>query len=597
MEQIATVDVFTAEIIRNGLTACAFEMGKTLARTAHSTLLYDVQDFGVGVVGADGSVWGETPGITIFTGCLPEVIKSSLRKYGPDGFQDGDVLVANDPYDTGTHVSDTSVYMPVFHCDELVAFTISTAHWADVGAKAPGGWCPDSTDVYQEGVCFSHQKLVVAGQRNRDIWDVIASNVRLPETVIGDLEAQIASCRLGVTRVQALCVKYGVSKVRSAMAATIERTEAAMRRLIADLPDGTYTASIDLDWDGVVRGNRPRVKISLTISGDRIRASFAGSSLAARGPINLPWPGTRGAVRVCLKSLLMPLDKTNDGHFRIIEFEDTPGLLVSPERPAPCDSYGYVNAAVGRMVLQAMSEVVPGRAPAGDLQLLALFLFRVDPRDGSRFMFIEPVHGGQGGSMKADGPTLARFADGDAANTPSEVIELRYPIRCERFAFRPEAIGAGKFRGGPGIRRDYRALETGILMQTANENTIDVLARGMRGGQPGKPSEVVMWPETPRELLLVERVSGFGPLSPGDVISVRTGGGGGWGDPRERNPDLVLADVRDEIIDGAVAETIYGVAITTDSKGLLTVDIPRTQRLRRTCDDNSRAQLAGLTTK
>jgi N-methylhydantoinase B len=580
MEQAAAVDVFTAEIIRNGLTACAFEMGKTLARTARSTLLYDVQDFGVGVLGADGSVWGETPGITIFTGCLPEVIQSAIRKHGTDGFEDGDVLVVNDPYDTGTHVSDTSVYIPVFHAGELVAFTISTAHWADVGAKAPGGWCTDSTDVYQEGVCFSHQKLMVAGRHNRDVWDIITDNVRLPDTVVGDLEAQIASCRLGAARVKALCSKYGLATVRSAMTSTIERTEAAMRRQIAGLPDGSYSASIDLDWDGVTRHQRPRVKVTLTISGDRIRCSFSGSSPSARGPINLPWPGTRGAVRVCLKSLLMPLDKTNDGHFRIVEFEESPGLLVSPERPAPCDSYGYVNAAVGRMVLEAMSQVVPERAPAGDLQLLALFLFRVDPRDGSPFMFIEPIHGGQGGSMKGDGPTLSRFADGDAANTPSEVIELRYPIRCECFELRPDACGAGQHRGGPGIRRDYRILESGILMQTANENTIDVLCRGMRGGQPGKPSEVVMWPGTDRERLLIERVSGFGPLAPGDVISVRTGGGGGWGDPRERDPQKVLADVRDGLLDRNAAEAIYGVAIMTRPDEELVIDETATRRLR-----------------
>jgi N-methylhydantoinase B len=575
-----SVDVFTAEIIRNGLAACAYEMSKTLARTAHSTLLYDVQDFGVGVLGADGAVWGETPGITIFTGCLPEVIRSALRKYGRDGFADGDVLLVNDPYETGTHVSDNSVYIPVFHAGELVAFTISTAHWADVGAKAPGGWCPDSTDVYQEGVCFSHQKLIAACRRNRDVWDIIESNVRLPETVIGDLEAQIAACRLGAARVQALCTKYGRETVRAAMAATIERTEAAMRLLVAGLPDGTYSASIDLDWDGVERDKRPRVSVSLTVAGNSIKASFGGSSPAARGPINLPAPGARGAVRVCLKSLLMPLDKTNDGHFRLVEFDEVPGLIVSPQRPAPCDSYGYVNAAVGRMVLQAMSEVVPERAPAGDLQLLALFLFRVDPRDGSPFMFIEPVHGGHGGSVAGDGPTLTRFADGDAANTPSEVIELRYPILCERFALRPEAMGAGEFRGGPGIRRDYRILGPGVMMQTANENTIDVLARGMRGGEPGKRSEVVMWPDTSREQRLVERVSGFGPLSPGDVISVRTGGGGGWGRPHDRDPQQVLADVRDGLVDRDTAVSVYGVAIRTDADGTISVDAARTRTLR-----------------
>jgi N-methylhydantoinase B len=421
---------------------------------------------------------------------------------------------------------------------------------------------------------------LAAGQLNRDVWEIIESNVRLPGTVRGDLEAQIASCRLGAARVRALCAKYSVDVVRAAMATTIGRTEAAMKRLVAGVPDGVYSASIDLDWDGVVRGARPRVRVSITIDGESILASFTGSSPATRGPINLPSPGARGAVRVCLKSLLMPLDKTNDGHFRFIKFHQPPGLIVSPQRPSPCDSYGYVNAAVGRMVLQALSGIVPERVPAGDLQLLALFLFRVDPRDGSPFMFIEPVHGGQGGFSHGDGPTLSRFADGDAANTPSEVIELRYPIRCERFELRPEAAGAGQHRGGAGVRRDYRILEPGVFMQTGNENTIDVLSRGLRGGGCGKPNQVVVWPDTTREQLLVERVSGFGPFTPGDVVSVRTGGGGGWGSPHHRDPERVLADVRDELLSREEAEAIYGVVVTTDGSGLLSIDAERTRRLR-----------------
>jgi N-methylhydantoinase B len=577
---VSKTDVFTSEIVRNGLSTAAIEMGKTLARTAHSTLLYDAHDFGVGIVDRFGSVWGEAPGISIFTGCLSETIKGGLAALGSDGYADGDVLIVNDPYGTGTHVSDTSIYMPVFWHGDLVAFAIATAHWADVGAKAPGGWCPDSTDVYQEGVCFSHQKLVAAGEAVRDMWGLIENNVRLPRTVRGDLEAKIAACRLGSARIHQLCDKYGLDGVRGAMASTIARTDETMRRQIAAFEDGVYTASVLMDSDGVTPGEHPRVAVTISVRGDAIHVSFEGSSPAVRGPINLPAIGTRGAVRLALKALLMPLDRTNEGHFLAVSYDLPPGLIVSPERPSPCDSYGYVNGAVGELVFQALAKVAPERAPAGGLQLLACFLSRTNPRDGETFMFIEAVHGGNGASAHADGATMARFADGDASNTSAEVIELRYPIRCERFELRPSVSGPGKWRGGLGVRRDYRVLEPAISLQTANENTIEVFGRGLAGGGDGRPSEVVLWPETERELTLDQRVSAF-PLAAGDVVSLRSAGGGGWGPPGQRAPELVLSDVRDELLTVAEAAEIHGVIITHSDDGDFEIDQALTAARRR----------------
>jgi N-methylhydantoinase B len=572
-------DVFTAEIIRNGLTNAAVEMSKTLARTARSTLLYDVQDFGVGIVDRDGAVWGEAPGITIFTGCLGETIRGGVAKLGHDGFADGDVLIVNDPYLTGTHLSDVSVYVPILVAQELVGFAIATAHWADVGAKAPGGWCPDSTDVYQEGVCFGHQRLVAGGVESQALRDLILENVRLPETVWGDLQAQIASCRLGAERVKHLCERYAVGGVRSAMSDVIERTRTAMRRRIADLPDGTYTAQITMDWDGV-SDDRPTVAVEISIDGEEVTASLARSSPATRGPINLPAVGTRGAVRIALKAMLMPFDRTNEGHFSDVGFEFARGSIVSPERPAPCDSYGYVNGAVGELVFQALAPIVPERAIAGGLQLLAVFLSRVDPRDGDPFMFIEPVHGGSGAGASDDGHTLTRFADGDASNTSTEVIELRYPLRCERHELRPEVSGVGAFRGGAGIRRDYRALEDGIYLQTANENTLDVLCRGLDGGRDGGANEVVIDPGTAQARKLERRVSQFGPLAIGTVVSLRTSGGGGWGQAHDRDPEMVLADVRGERLTADDARIVYGVAIEAHRERGWTLDELRTTELR-----------------
>ena len=572
MTQARDPDVFTTEVVRNGLGAAALEMSRTLARTARSTLLYDVQDFGVGIMGHDGSIWAEAPGITLFTSVLSDTVRTGLDKHGAGGFRDGDVLIVNDPYLTGTHVSDTSIYMPVWVAGDVVAFTIATAHWADVGAKAPGGWCPDSTDVYQEGLCFTHQKLVAEGRPNEALWEVIASNVRFPATVRGDLEAQIAACRVGVQRVQALCEKYGKEVIRSSMARVIDRTESMIREEIRALEDGLYSASVSLDFDGVRRGPRPRVQVNIRVAGDELHVSWEGSSDTTAGPINLPPFAAKGTAQVALKAMLAPLDRTNEGHFRPITVDLSAGRLVTPERPAPVDSYGYLIGGVGELVLEAMAQLAPHRARAGGLQLLAIFLYRTRAELGPPFMFIEPVHGGQGATPDADGATLARFADGDASNTAAEVIEMRYPLQCERFELRCDSGGPGRFRGGLGLRRDYRIVEDGVLMQTANENTMDVLTRGRDGGEDGGHNAVVLSPDGPDVRVLSERVSQYGPLAIGEVVSLRTAGGGGYGVPWRRDPEAVAQDVRDGFVSEAEARERYGVVTSSIAAGAVEVD-------------------------
>jgi N-methylhydantoinase B len=573
------LDVVTAEIVRNGLTSAALEMNKTLVRTAYNPLLYEVQDFGLGIVSAEGLLWAEAPGVTVFLGAMPDTVKTGIEKWGRD-FADGDVVIANDPYLTGTHISDTSVYMPVFHEDELVAFAIATAHWADIGGKTPGGWCPDSTDVYQEGLCFTHQKLVDAWAPNQDLWDFIEANVRFPTTVRGDLDAQIAACRQGAARVQALCARYGVETVRESMSFAIEQTDAAIRREIEKVPDGTYSASIALDHDGVAKDIRRPVTVTLTVTGDRIHASFDGTSETATGPVNMPTIGTRSSVRAAVKGLLMPTDPTNEGHFLALDFDLPPGLMVTPQRPAPCDSYGYLGVVLMELTIRAMSQAVPERTPAGSYQLFGVYLFRVDPRDGTPFIFIDPIDGGHGARPTGDGPSLIFLADGDTPNTPIEILETRYPIRCDRHAYLPGVEGAGTYRGGLGIVRDFRVLERGTFMQCAIENTKDMLARGLDDGGDGDASRIVVWPDTDKEQVMQERTSFFGPLEPEDVVSVRSGGGGGWGSPLERDPEQVAEDVRDELLTKEQARDLYGVVLE-ESDGGIRVEREGSTQLRR----------------
>jgi N-methylhydantoinase B len=563
-EEKGGVDLFTAEIVRNALTSAAIEMNKTLRRTAYSPLLYDVQDFGVGIVSAEGLLWGEAQGQIIFVGALTEVVRSGLAKHGPDGFADGDVLVANDPYLTGTHISDTSVYVPIFSGSALVGFAVATAHWADIGGKSPGGWCPDSTDVYQEGICFNHQRLFVGGRPNRDVLDLIDDNVRFGKVVRGDLDATISACRVGVRRTQALCAKYGVEAVRAAMASTIARTDEAMRRQIAALPDGTYSEAIHLDYDGVNREEHPRVEVHVTIESDRLAIGFEGTSPATEGPINLPAIGTRATLRAALKALIAPRDRTNEGHFLAMTIDLPSGLIVSPERPSPCDCYLYVAACAQETAFRALAGALPDRCPAGGLQATGFFFFRVDATKGEPFIWVDPMTGGNGAHAAADGGTLMMFSNGDVPNTPVEVAETRFPaIRVERSALRPEVAGAGTHRGGLGVVRDYVVLEPGVMITSVTENTRDPLGKGVLGGEDGGVAEIVVTSRG-ETAVLRERVTRFG-LEAGDSVSVRSPGGGGWGPPGARDAELVAADVRDGLLTREEAESVYGLVLEPDA--------------------------------
>lgn len=575
---MSTVDVVLAEIVRNRLIAATDEMAKTLIRTAFNPLLYEVQDFGVSILSPTGELWAETPGCTIFSRTLPDVVRAGLARWGTE-LADGDVLIANDPYETGTHISDTSVYMPVFFAGRLVAFCGTTAHWADIGGKNPGGWCPDTTDVYQEGICFRHQKLVEAGVRSVAVWDLIADNVRVPAVVKGDLEAQIAACLQGRERVQALCTKYGAAMLQQGMEYVIARTDRSMRDAVRALADGEYGASIRLDSDGVNPNGDFRINLRVIVNGDRVRFSLLGSAASTLGPVNMPAPGTRGTLASVLKGLLMPHDPANEGHAQCMDYELPPGLIVSPVRPAPVDSYGYALECLTELMFRSLAGILPDQCPAGGFQISGVTLSRSDARYGAPFVMFDVLDGGNGGQPAADGSTMMFVGNGDVPNIPVEVLETRFPVRVERLELEPRVAGAGTFRGGAGLRKEYLLLEGGMYTMFVTENSVDPTAAGCRGGSNGLPSYMEIEPGTDREQVFRARVAGIGPLPEGTRLRATTGGGGGWGPPRKRDTAAVLSDVRNGFLNVEDAEQVYGVAVVPAGHSFR-IDEARTAVLR-----------------
>ncbi len=538
------IDPITTQVIRNALKAAADEMMISLIKTAHNPLIYEVQDFGLAITNQRGEMLAEGSGLPGFMGCLGPTVQSGIRELGIDGFRAGDILLANEPYETGTHISDTAVYMPIFYAGELVAFSALMAHWADIGGKTPGGWCPDTTSIHQEGLIFFHDKLVDAGQLNETFMRFILKNVRFPELVRGDLNAMIAACRTGAKRYVTLCERFGAEAMRLAMDLVFDQSEGMMRAKIREIPDGSYSASIMMDHDGVRLDQPYKVAVTVHVRDDEMHIDWTGTASAVDGPTNHPYIGTVALCQTVLKSLTMPHDPMNHGHLRPLTVTAPPDTAVSPRYPAPTDSYGYVGEMVIHLVVKALSQAIPERCPACSYQMFGGNFYRMDPRHGQPFIYIDPLAGGGGAFPHADGPNgLIFVGDGNAPNTPTEVIEGRYPLRVRRHSFNPDGAGAGKYRGGLGIIRDYEMLEDNILMQSMNENTIET-AWGLNGGGDAGYSRVIVRAGSPDEEVITQRVYLYGPLNKGDVVSFRSSGGGGWGDPAQRDAALIDYDRR-----------------------------------------------------
>jgi N-methylhydantoinase B len=577
----ADIDIVKAEITRNALQSAAVEMNTTLVRSAYNPLIFDVKDFGVGVMSATGDLWADAPGLPVFTGVLPASVKSGLQWWGADRINEGDVFVVNSPYLNGTHISDTAVYMPVFFEGQLVAFTGSMAHWADVGGMSPGGWTVNSTEIYQEGIAFTHQRLMIRGEENPDMFDLIENNMRVPHTVMGDLRAQIATARTGAERVVALCRRYGAAEVTKLMDYVVANTERALRKELAAIPDTELKSSFTFDFSGVDRDEIPEVHVTTRITGDRIVVSFEGTSRQSSGPINAGAEATKATIAEVLKGVLDPLGTANQAHLEIADiiWPDSP-TMVNPAKPAPCDSYGYLMTGVIETMQLAFAEIAPDRVRAGGYQMVSTYVMSTRGDSESAYVFAEPVQGGHGAFPGKDGACMMFVTDGDCSNTPVEVLELRFPVRCGQFSLRTEAAGAGQYRGGAGVFRDLLVLQQDSMVKTASESSKDPISRGVRGGRTALPTHVELIHPDGRVEKVTERIEDR-PVPVGSVLRQATGGGGGYGNPLDRDPQRVADDVRDERITPADAVELYKVVLVPGTlPGLYDVDEAATTGLR-----------------
>ena len=553
-------DAFTREVVRNKLLAIAGEMGIVLARTSMSPIVYEVLDFACGITDAEARVIAQDNGLCLFTGTFRPQVESVLARHPVATMRPGDVFITNGPYGGGTHNTDVALVQPIFAEGRLIAFGISVTHWTEIGGKVLGSLSPDSTEVFQEGLQFPQLRLYRGGELNDDLVELIRANVRLPVMSIGDLNAGVAAVRIAEQRLGEIVARYGLATTLATFEAILDHGEAIARDALARIPPGIYEAEDVIDGDGL-SGEPIPVRVRVTLAPDKLVADFTGTAPQARGPVNCARGALLSACKTVFKAITAPEAPSNEGLFRPLEVIAPEGTVFTAVRPAATGWYFESSAFATELIWRALAAVVPERLSAGSYVSLCAYYIGGTTPNGEYWVQATPQDGGWGAGEDIDGESgLIATTDGDTYNYPAEVVEHAFPLAMERNALNVEAGGgAGRRRGGFGTIREFRVMNPtgGSLLASLGRSVHRPW--GIAGGHDGTVNyfEVIRADGPP---VRGARVTNL-PLGPGDLVRVVTGNGGGWGDPRARERELVLADVRDGYVTIAAARDIYGVDV------------------------------------
>ncbi len=567
-------DPVLTEIVRNGVLAVTEEMKTNLMRTAYNMIISEGLDFTVGLYTAEGDTVSIGMGLPLFIRGMAETVRAKLAHYGRKGIGPGDILVTNDSYVTGSHLNHFTFSLPIFHGGKLCAFACCMGHWRDVGGVLGG----PTTDIYSEGIQIPIAKYQKAGVVNQDLVDIIRMNVRIPELAMGDLRAQVTALKTGERRFLELLDRYGREPVLGAIRSIMDHSEAAARSRTRSIPDGVYEAESFMDDDGVEIGKRVPIRVKVIVKGDEMTIDLTNVSRQVRGAFNAASTTGTGCAQLAYKCLTSPTDyPINEGSFRALKVAMTPGTIVSAVRPAAMRNWMSYPMTVADTILKAMEKAVPGRTIAGHFADLMVASFNgVSPRDGRFFIAnTGPMGGGWGAKHNEDGMNATVcLNDGDTHISPCEQVEAKYPILFRNHALRDDSGGAGKYRGGLGTEQVIEARAP----ITVNLRVERVHCRpwGLAGGMAAMGNEIGLRVDGEDITGLPSGKVAQRRLKRGDLFIYRAGGGGGFGPPRERDPERVAHDVRQDYVSREAAREIYGVALRADGS----VDAAQTERLR-----------------
>ena len=586
-KSLTSMDPITFEVLRSAFRDLCTQGSAMIERIAYAPAITEGRDFSVSLLTADGRLVAHgtrdhTPHFGTFEGTVQSVVEDV-----EDDFRPGDVYMFNNPYRGGTHTQDVRLVRPVFHKGQHLAFTIANCHWTDVGGPIPGTFNPNAREYYAEGLMVPTTKLYDQGKPVKSSFDLLRWNVRVPHDRMGDLAAQARAVEVMEIRIQEYAEKYGPKTILRAFEESMDYSERLFRQEVAHLPNGTYQFTDYCDMDEG-HPDHPRVKVhcSLTIKGDQVMLDFTESDPAPKGPTGLTYPGLTSAAFDGTLHCFPHLTPLNNGIIRSVDLKTKPGTTVHILPPTPmagycAGTYEKVDAAVMACWAQPLAQVDPTQIHAGTVNLENCVCGGAHPKTGNRFVSYNWMEGGQGARVDRDGPSfmMMMFAGG-ACNQPVEVLERWFPYTYLKAEILPNSCGHGKFRGGFGFQRHYRLWGDGII--TIHGDREEVTPYGLAGGMNGGSNSLSLNEGTKRHRHLGMHATGI-HVGPGDVVNFRSNGGGGYGDPRKRDPELVLQDVMNEMISEEIARKIYGVVIKVGDPEALEfeVDWKATRALRK----------------
>ena len=568
-----TIDPITFEVVRNALSSIADEMALVVMRSAYSPVVRDSMDYSTAVCDRHGQVVAQGLTLAVQLGSFPDIMTVLVREYGND-MAPGDVFIANDPYGSGgQHLPDLYVIKPIFVDGAVRGYAATMAHHSDVGGIAPGSVAMHATEIYQEGLRLPLLKLYEAGEPDRKLFRIIEKNTRSPIQVMGDLRAQLAACRIAERGLSQLVERYGAAELEAYLEELHAFAETRMRAEIARIPDGTYRFT---DWiDGVGDDPEPLpIAVTVTVDGEEIALDFAGSAGQVLAAINCPMAMVRSAAYCAIRCLATDDIPNCEGYMRPVSITAPPGTILNPVEPAACAARGVIGYRVFDAIMGAIAQAVPELVIAGGEGGPTLFSVGGN-HEGEPFVLTEVLVSTWGARATRDGVEGISNPAANLSNQPVELVESELPLEVIRYGLVPDSGGAGKQRGGLASVREVRFLAERSEF-TLRTDRRDHPPYGIDGGRPGGPSANTLLDRDGEHEVATMPMQSF-IARKGDLFRMVSAGGGGYGNPRERDPDAVLEDVREEKVTREAARDVYGVVVTDDG----TVDAAGTRALRR----------------
>ena len=551
-----TLDPITLAVIKSALDAIVDEMAYAVIRTARSEIIRDVMDYSAALCDAEGRLIAQAKTIAQHLGAVPDAMQSVRHEFAGD-LHPGDVVVMNDPYAGGMHIPDVFLFLPIFVEGTLEAFAVVIGHQTDMGGRVPGSNASDSTEVYQEGLRIPPVKLYERGVPSRAVHRIIEKNVRVPDRVLGDIGAEYAACKVGERELGKLFARYGRAVTRAYLDALLDYAERVTRAEIARWPKGTYRFTDYLDSDGFSDAPVP-LTVAITIHDDgHLTCDWTGSSPQVKAALNSTLSFTKSCTYLSVRSVLRQDVPNNAGIFRCIDVVAPEGTILNPRLPGACAARALTGYRMLDVMLGALAQALPERVPAAGEGGNTVLSMGGQTREHRPFVLVDMITGAWGGRPDKDGMEAVTNPSQNMSNSPVEVLEAHHPIRVDEYGFVPDSCGAGRFRGGLGLRRRYTLLNDEATLQLRSDR-MAFRPYGLAGGGPARGTRNVLNPggearEMPAKFATT--------LRRGDVVLHEQPGGGGHGDPFAREPERVAEDVRDEKVSIEYARREHGVVI------------------------------------